>query len=173
MSTCAYCRSRDLHLLLLESSVPRRLGVAGEHPRAVVCHGKFVPVRFHRRKERNQASEGGKELKETPAGEELKKTPKESDLRGYTHGPIHSGDLCLVLSGLLISSDPRPPQRRVGSARNRTSEKQIRCHLLYFTAFVCLCVFVSWYTGLQGARRSVDASSARFAELAYIGRVRY
>jgi hypothetical protein len=35
---------------------PKWLGVTGEHPRVVVCLRKFVMVRFHHRKGRNQSS---------------------------------------------------------------------------------------------------------------------
>jgi hypothetical protein len=41
LSTCGIHWSGDLHLLLLELA-PRRLGVAREQPRIVVCLGKFV-----------------------------------------------------------------------------------------------------------------------------------
>ena len=59
LSTCAYCLFRDLHVTLGLFG-PRRLGVAGEHPRDCGVPWKVCNGRFHRRKGRSQLVEGGK-----------------------------------------------------------------------------------------------------------------
>ena len=62
------CRSRDLHLLLLDSSVLDGKASPESTQELVVCLEKFMMVQFHRSKGRNQASgRRKKELEKTPA----------------------------------------------------------------------------------------------------------
>ena len=59
------CRSRDLHLLLLDSSVLDGKASPESTQELVVCLEKFMMVQFHRSKGRNQLVEG--ELEKTSA----------------------------------------------------------------------------------------------------------
>ena len=152
------CRSHDLHLLLLDSSVLGGQASPESTQELVVCLEKFVMVQFHRRKGRDQLVEGGKGV------------GKDSGQSGL-HGPLE-----LTFAGSLIA-----PSTESMTRRNPNFGKTNTVSRSLFTFGICdLCVllelvymFLDNACNLEAKRSQKEKVPLQTAQPVYAGCVRY